>query len=210
MLPHVSSFIVGPTFEGELCVNFQYGIENNATLDAGDILNEVGNTLKTGLILATETVTIEILNETFPIGERLLRNRQVKEESSGEFGRTLEKKRFIVPVGDDMPLSEISPMLDSRRLVHMPYNNFVAQAGRRLVVYIADLPPEINNVFDNPFCPTEFPETFRCAIVSSTTCVVLDEGDDPEVVRGALISGFQNAIQSGAFQEAIPPENQLP
>ncbi|KAG7350458.1 hypothetical protein IV203_009818 [Nitzschia inconspicua] len=58
-----------PTPEELTCVNFQYGISNSDGFTAEDIFNEIGNTLKTGLIIATRNVTIETLNTTFPRDE---------------------------------------------------------------------------------------------------------------------------------------------
>lgn len=49
-----------------LCVDFQYELINNQSLSADDIMNEVDNTLKSGLIEATRTTVINILNETYP------------------------------------------------------------------------------------------------------------------------------------------------
>lgn len=48
------------------CVNFQYGISNDDGFTAEDIFNEVNNTFKTGLLIATENVTIETLTEAYP------------------------------------------------------------------------------------------------------------------------------------------------
>ena len=74
-----------PTLEALTCINFQYGIVNNVGVTAQDIFNEVNNTLKTGLIIATRNVTIEILNETYPREQeeanRHLRTRQLEEDA---------------------------------------------------------------------------------------------------------------------------------
>jgi hypothetical protein len=48
------------------CIGFQYQVTNNQSLTADDIMNEVDNSLKSGLIEATRTTVINILNETYP------------------------------------------------------------------------------------------------------------------------------------------------
>lgn len=60
-----------------LCITFQYELVNNRSLDADDVLNEVDNTLKTGLVEATETLVIRILNETYPRTARAARPAQI-------------------------------------------------------------------------------------------------------------------------------------
>jgi hypothetical protein len=57
---------VTPTGNDTLCVQFFYSLKNTAGLSANDIMDEVNNTLKTGLELATRNITIGILNATFP------------------------------------------------------------------------------------------------------------------------------------------------
>jgi len=49
----------------QVCVNFFYSIQNNRGLTARDIRDEIDNTLKTGLELATKFVTIQVLNSTY-------------------------------------------------------------------------------------------------------------------------------------------------
>ena len=53
--------------EGLVCVNFQYGLTNDANLTAADIFEGNGNTLKIGLVIATETTVVNILNTSFPV-----------------------------------------------------------------------------------------------------------------------------------------------
>lgn len=59
----------------QLLVTINYDIENQCGLDADKVMNEDGNTLKSGLIAATTTVAIDTLNATFPReGEERQRN----------------------------------------------------------------------------------------------------------------------------------------
>jgi len=63
-----------PTLQ-QLLVTINYDIENQCGLDADKVMNEDGNTLKSGLIAATTTVAIDTLNTTFPReGEERQRN----------------------------------------------------------------------------------------------------------------------------------------
>ena len=53
--------------EGALLqLGINYAISSRCNLTAVDIMNENGNTVKRGLIAATESVVINILNTTFP------------------------------------------------------------------------------------------------------------------------------------------------
>jgi hypothetical protein len=68
LAPNVeTSSPVTPTTNDTLCVQFFYSLKNTAGLSANDIMDEVNNTLKTGLELATRNTTIGILNSTFPV-----------------------------------------------------------------------------------------------------------------------------------------------
>mmetsp|Transcript_37503 Transcript_37503/g.76641 ORF Transcript_37503/g.76641 Transcript_37503/m.76641 type:complete len:782 (-) Transcript_37503:103-2448(-) len=59
----------------QLLITINYDIENQCGLDAEKVMNEDGNTLKSGLIAATTTVSIDTLNMTFPReGEERQRN----------------------------------------------------------------------------------------------------------------------------------------
>jgi len=55
-----------PTLGNLACFNFLYGINNDLGFTPSDVFNMVGNTLKTGLEIAAETVVIDTLNTTFP------------------------------------------------------------------------------------------------------------------------------------------------
>lgn len=55
-----------PTISGLLCIKFQYSLGNELNLTASDIFNEVNNTLKSRLIIATEVTVTNILNASFP------------------------------------------------------------------------------------------------------------------------------------------------
>lgn len=215
-----------PTPEELTCVNFQYGIGNSDGLSADDIFNEIGNTLKTGLLIATRNVTIETLNTTLPRDEsrrRLSqRNRQQNHYRDhgfvpGSSGGTLQVTdlgRFPLVDQDISFETEVIPLDDlqkitqlRRRMAYLPIWD-ATDYRRRLAFYTDQFQPVINSIIDNPFCEN-LPE-FGCAVVDSTVCVLLEEGDDEAMVQTVLLDGIEQAIQDGSFQAAIPPEHQLP
>ena len=83
-----------------LCVTWIYSLNNRAGLDADDIMNEVNNTLKTGLEAAFDSVTINILNETFPDGDAG-RRRDLRARS--------EVPRFLVTSASATPTPSVQP-----------------------------------------------------------------------------------------------------
>jgi len=138
-----------------------------------------GNTLKTGLLIAQEQITITTLNSTFPRTQRRMKEESVANEE------------------------------ESRKLVRANGLN-VEQNSRRLVFYTKDFPVTINSVLDNnQFCG-RFSTDVQCAIIASTSCVILEEGDDEQQVRSGLLAGIGLRITNGEFEAAIPPEHRLP
>mmetsp|Transcript_3135 Transcript_3135/g.5932 ORF Transcript_3135/g.5932 Transcript_3135/m.5932 type:complete len:571 (-) Transcript_3135:129-1841(-) len=233
-----------PTSELLTCVDFQYGIGNDQGFNADDILNEVGNTLATGLILATRNVTIETLNSTFPrsgsrrrLRKSLQRNhwpiqsstkintflafrpyelRNISHSLRPSMVQVTDLGRFRVAGHYTVSGLESSSRLHvdtevRRRAVVLPKAPSTEKGSkgqRRLVYYTDQYEPVINTIFDNAFC--EDLQGFSCAVVDSTVCVMLEEGDDEEEVQAGLLDGIEQSILDGSFQEAIPPEHQLP
>jgi hypothetical protein len=209
----ISSLLLGPTAANELCITFQFGIVNTNGFDAAAIFNMVNNTLKTGLIIATENVTIDVLNASFP-DARLLRYR------NNEHSRVnIEKVNSFHVFPLDVIDSKIQDGLVLERPVNgdrilASYSDSQGRTGnsritRRLVVYTQSLPPIILSIVDNDFCPSETPDKTKCQIVSAVTCVFLEEGDDRQGIREVLSGGIQASIKSGEFEEAIPAEHRL-
>jgi hypothetical protein len=58
-----------PSSADLVCVDFSFLLNNDIGLSAEDLLNEVNNTLKTGLEIAGANITIEIMNASFPGGD---------------------------------------------------------------------------------------------------------------------------------------------
>jgi hypothetical protein len=214
-----------PTPEALTCVNFQYGITNDVGVTADEIFDEVNNTLKTGLLIATRTIAIETLNETFPQEGRLLRRGKAQQslwkvfgedqdstELHDEFGSVGRSTRHVFDLKDLVVNNEVKSKgrnQGRRRTVYLPSKtDNTDDTGRRLVFYTDEYPVVIPAIVNNPFCRNE-PQT-ECAIVSTTVCVLLEGGDDEAEVRRALLDGFAEAIASGDFEDAIPPEHQLP
>lgn len=224
-----------PTPEALTCVSFQYGIQNNAGFDSQAIFNEVNNTLKTGLIIATENVTIEILNASYPRdGET-----ETEAESQRRAHRSMQRNirqlqglhglvtSLIVYHQQDAATgslgsanvgelvrrrSTLEQLQGQRQAAYLPKSLDSTGSdkwkNRRLVFYTDEFEPVINTIFDNPFC--EEPDGVTCSIVDSTVCVVLEEGDNEAEVQATLLAGIEESIQDGSFVAAIPPENQLP
>jgi hypothetical protein len=219
-----------PTIEALTCVNFQYGIVNEVGVTADEIFNEVNNTLRTGLWIATRNVTIEIINATFPRDEptRQLRKGSKSAIFAPDNEREIDSGNIQTDGGivyrlPSLPFSEM--ILDNRMgswnygvddpQRHLAYLNWQENTAgdsdgrRRLVFYTDEFQPVISIIIDNPFCDKPTPET-ECAIVVASTCVVLEEGDDETEVRTVLLEGLEEAILNGEFEDAIPLENRLP
>lgn len=79
------------------------------------------------------------------------------------------------------------------------------RGSRRLVFFTDQVPVEIDRIVDNMMCE-QTTELSRCAIVSSTVCIVL-EGEVSTDVRSALLLGIRVAIRDGDFEAAIPTEH---
>ena len=228
---------------------------NNRSLTADDVLNENDNTLKTGLIEATEALVIRILNETFPRVARAqpaqfaAPKAEVKHAhhdpndwewkkpptatshnphdwSWSDIGgrRRLPVLREAVARADAAVLGvdidmysftiqdELSGMFNGtrrNRRLHASDTSSYIRGSRRLVYYTDEFPVEIPIIIDNPICPANNENgvnTIQCAIVSSNLCVVLEAGDDSQMIRRALVDGLSNAIDSGDFEDLIAQE----
>lgn len=218
---------VGPTATNELCISFQYGIVNNGGFNASDIYNMVNNTLKTGLIIAAANITIDVLNTSFPVNRQHLRfkNQRVSHDGSVTGNRNFEarsQQKGPLIVSLDFFESQFPPgfvVLESpggqRALAYLPQgmtmtSDALSQLARRLVQYLESVPPEITQILDTRYCPSDTPDVTKCAIVTSSVCVFLDEGDNRPQVRSVLTAGIQAAIMNGDFEAAIPEEHRIP
>ena len=197
-----------------MCITFQFGIVNNVGLDADDIFKMSGNTLKTGLIIATENITIKSLNAGFS-DERLLRYRNEKPLANAGviqnlYGAPLDA--VDSKIQDDLALHGGLSEDKHRQLVAKMVSKWrggLKTATRRLAVYSSSLPPVILSIIDNSFCPSATPDITRCQIVSAKTCVFLEEGDDRQLIRDELSKGIQASVASGEFEAAIPEVHRL-
>jgi hypothetical protein len=200
-----------------LCLDFQYGIENNQDLTSDDIENGFNNTYKSDLIIATREIIIQVLNEAFPRDqeERALhrdaddRPRFKTFEDIPLLG-VVNLGRFQLDVGED------ESMQGQRRAVILPSNseeqtgadkmnsdiNDSMDNNRRLAFYKDSYPPDILSVIDNSFCPES--EEIVCSIVDTRVCVILEEGEDGDEVKEQLLDGIKISFQDGSFESALP------
>jgi hypothetical protein len=105
-IPSPSATITGPVTPGTaapsampsqsdlVCVEFSYLLNNDIGLSAEDLLNEVNNTLKTGLEIAGANITIEIMNTSFPGGAMPADPESLLPEGGGT-RRTLERPAAV-------------------------------------------------------------------------------------------------------------------
>jgi len=167
----------------------------------------VGNTFKTGLIAATETITIEALNATSTAGRRL-RYRGV-ETLPHVHGK---KVMHVVPLEssdsksqNDLVLNGLSKQGQQRVLGRRGGTS--STITRRLATYSKSLPPVVLSVIDNNVCDVE--EITNCLIASIETCVFLEEGDIRWTIRNDLSMAIRISIANGEFEDAIPEEHLL-
>ena len=194
-----------------LCLNFQYGIQNNKGLTADDIDNGVDNTFKSDLLVATRDTLIQILNETFPEDDRMLLRKNVLGRRSWslfdpvDYFETSQQQLLgvvtLVP-SSNSEFGRTTKREPSQQAVLSLANNNNHHRRRKLAFYVDSNPPEITSIFDNSFCQATDEET-SCAIVETRVCVVLEEGDDPKETRDRLFDGFKTAFQDGSFQSAL-------
>ena len=135
-----------------------------------------GNTLKDGLIAATTTVTIDILNSTFPRVER--RNEMVRGRRQLAY-------------------------LDSSKRTQSLSSQKLQMQHRTLVYYTDEVPVTIDRIIDieNPCDPGQ-----NCLLVVSTITVMLEEGDDPAEVYDAINDGMKSSFGDSSFFAAIPED----
>ena len=149
---------------------------------------------------------MDILNGTYPPDRRFLIDEQhsslkgsedeIDNDDMTQYGRGRHLRKLHNKADEEAgkPL-ESNPMEPPMRL-------------RKLFYYTDDIPVTINSVTDNPLCAGSAQNNqVMCAIVSSTVCVVLEEGDDPDEVRALMIAGLRQAVDSGDFLRRIPPED---
>jgi len=82
---------------------------------------------------------------------------------------------------------------------------------RRLVFYTEELPADITRINDTNdlVCGATTIDTtdaFMCTIISSSVCVILEDGDDEDTVRTAVVDGMSEAFTNGDFVANIPDE----
>ena len=158
---------------GNLVVDVTYDIANDCGLDSQAIMNEVNNTLKLGLIAATTTTTISILNETYP-------------RADDDSRRQLQYNTQYLRYGDARTLIRLNSL---DRLSQLQLTNH-----RNLVYYTDELPVRIDNVIDvTDYCPAGN----NCLVINSSITTVLEDGDDSNGIKSALEDGIRESFSSG-------------
>lgn len=175
LMPSMASNATEPGDE-ILDISLDYDLTLECGLDAEDVMNEVDNTLKQGLIAAQTAVAIRILNSTFP---RVERNRR--------YVRSLAYLDGTHSHGDTV--SSTSQLQDLHR---------------KLVYYTDQYPVQISRILDLE-CEG-LPVTSSCLLVQSNLRVVLEEGDDGAVVSEVIETGMQNSFDTGEFFGAVPAD----
>ena len=196
-----------PTRTPSTCVEFSYNLENQGSLSAADIMFEKNNQIKQGLLIATRTTTIQIMNETAVGTDARRASRSLLEGTPRAFQLAILNEFGSEPAQamDASIYNTETARTHEQRLLSLFWLGGHQQ--RRLVYYSDEYPPEILQILDNPFCPQGDQDGITlCAIVETRVCLLLEEGDDVNQVRSLLLTGFRNAINGGAFWEAFPPE----
>lgn len=157
-----------------------YDIANDCGLDSQAIMNEVDNTLKAGLLAATTTTTIDILNQTFP-----------RTEDGTSTRRQLHNSLNLRHAGNRNLAMLNSP--------HPPSGG----NHRHLVYYTDQFPVTMDNVID---VTEDCPDGNNCLLIVSTITTVLESGDDPDVVKKTLEDGIRESFTTGSFYEKIPAD----
>jgi len=157
-------------------------LESTAGFTAEEIILGQNNTIQQGLLIATRSVTISILNETQPETHNNIFDNSKRRDG---LRRLLEHA-----LGSYFGTNDFDHHLTTPR--------------RRLAFYTDEIPVRIFNIFESMFCSGN-EVGGACVSVSTEVCVVLTADDVAGVVRLALVQGFRSSIESGAFSDAIPP-----
>ena len=222
-----------------LCIDFQYEIVNSKSLSADDIMNEVDNSLKNGLIEATRTTVINILNATYPRTNGGGSQPSTLSGETGNYPAALQPEdvnyvgQLMFPDGHYRKLLQAAEQADAL-VLEMDLQTYRAEfhdelttlfnttkqnrrlmrdksflrRSRRLAYFSDEYPAEITLIADSTTCPgSSVNESIRCAVVSSTVCVILEPGDDPVEIRKAIVDGLTESFMNGDFVGNIPPDS---
>ena len=160
-----------------LKVTLTYDISNECGLDAEKVMNEVDNTLKEGLIAATTTVLQQTL---------------MNEEAANtpKFDGT---QRFrMIPPG--FRGSVVTPQ---RYKMNLP------DRRRALAQYSDEYPVTIDRILD---VETGCDPGTNCLLIISSINVLLDEDDDPDVVKNDITGSILESFDDGRFNDAVPAD----
>jgi len=165
---------------GPMDIEIRYDITNDCGLDAEAVMNEEGNTLKVGLEEATATITIGILNQTFP-----------GVDDNEPTRRRRRNVRGLAHLDSSLPAVSSSASQQEQ------------QQQRSLVYYTAQYPVVIDRILD---IDTGCAPGSNCLLIISTITVILEAGDNPDEVSTAIVNGIQESFVDGSFFGAIPAD----
>lgn len=187
---------------GPIKVSITYDLSNDCGLKAEAIMNEEGNTLKEGLVAATTTITVGILNTTFP---RVDSNNEPQRRNNvrARQRRHLLQQRRLALLDLPSKLTTTTSLSFAEEEDGDASSSSSSRHHRNLVYYTEEYPVSIENIFDmDAGCAPGN----SCLLVISTITVVLEAGDDPVEVDKAIVSGMQDSFSDGRFSDAIPAD----
>ena len=100
-------------------------------------------------------------------------------------------------------LTQLDEGLQGRRL--RGSGNDPLQEHRRLPIFEDDR--ELSEIVVAVSTTCGVVDGFECLVVVQRNCAILEPGDDETAVQNALVIGFEAALESGTYMDAIPPEH---
>ena len=167
---------------------FSYGIVVNSALSGEDILSGFNNTITNDLIIATKTIVINVLNETYPCLES---SRKVRRRLNTATIKSQPKAKVI-----NVNYPYVLETTKKRNL----------QSLSCQVYYTDDLPVRIINVISDDCNPPPTDPTSACSIVRSVvTIVIADPFLERDGVKNNMLQGLRQSFVDGSFLSALPP-----
>jgi len=201
--------------ESVLSVGVRYGISSECGVTAADVISgSGGNTIAAGLIEATETVVVRVLNATYPKVDGMKRSSVMEElphlmrvdglpgGSRGlvmvpDFGRKGIKNSLDKTAGQSFGGSK-----SFGNSLGDGYSNGLRRQRRRRLVHYVDgntAIMDVEDVVDSNCSPG-----LTCLRVSSIIRLFTEDGDRPDEIDSVIRAGIQSSFQDGSFFQFIP------
>ncbi|EJK68821.1 hypothetical protein THAOC_09965 [Thalassiosira oceanica] len=205
--------------ESVLSVGVRYGISSECGVTAADVISgSGGNTIAAGLIEATETVVVRVLNATYPKVGGMKRSSVMEElphlmrvdglpgGSRGlvmvpDFGRKGIKNSLDKTAGQSFGGSK-----SFGNSLGDGYSNGLRRQRRRRLVHYVDgntAIMDVEDVVDSNCSPG-----LTCLRVSSIIRLFTEDGDRPDEIDSVIRAGIQSSFQDGSFFQV--PDSTLP